>query len=42
MTRRGGGKRVGGHRFFGRGTYGFHCKGVTASGVPLLLALFGS
>jgi hypothetical protein len=23
------------HRFFGRPTYGFHCKGVTASGVPL-------
>jgi len=22
------------HRFFGRATYGFHCRGVTASGVP--------
>jgi hypothetical protein len=23
------------HHFFGRGKYGLHCKGVTASGVPL-------
>jgi hypothetical protein len=24
------------HRFVGRGTYGFHCKGATTSGVPVL------
>ena len=30
-----GTERAGYHRFFGRGTYGLHCKGVTASGVPL-------
>jgi hypothetical protein len=30
-----GTERAGCHRFFGRGTYGLHCKGVTASGVPL-------
>jgi hypothetical protein len=35
MTRQGGGEAVGCHRFFRRATYGFHCKGVTASGVPL-------
>jgi hypothetical protein len=29
------GRVAGGHRFFGRATYGLHCKGVTASGVPL-------
>jgi hypothetical protein len=28
-------RAAGGHRFFGRATYGLHCKGVTASGVPL-------
>jgi peptidase S46-like protein len=33
MTRQG--EAAGCHRFFRRGTYGFHCKGVTASGVPL-------
>jgi hypothetical protein len=30
-----GTERAGCHRFFGRGTYGLHCKGLTASGVPL-------
>jgi hypothetical protein len=28
-------KAAGYHRFFGPATYGFHRKGVTASGAPL-------
>ena len=36
VSKSGSCKRQGRHRFFRRETYGFHCRGITASGVPLL------